>query len=98
MKKFFLLSLFLIFLFNTYLFSQEIPLKKAVIKVNELNCKMCAVSVERELRKLKGVKRYEISLDNEMVTVRFDSKEISVEDIIKAIEKTGYDAEEIKEK
>lgn len=97
MKKF-LLFFFLIFFSTTNLFSQETQLKKAVIKVNELNCKMCAVSVERELRKIKGIKRYDISLDNETVTVRFDAKEVSVEDIIKAIEKTGYDAEEIKEK
>lgn len=97
MKKI-LLFFFLILFTNTNLFSQEIVLKKAVIKVNELNCKMCVVSVERELRKIKGIKRYDISLDNETVTVRYDAKEVSVEDIIKAIEKTGYDAEEIKEK
>lgn len=94
MKRHLLYVFLLFFLLTGHLFAQKSELKIGKIKVNELKCKMCAVSIELAVKKLKGIEKYEANIDDEIVIVKYNPKDISLSEIISAIKKIGYEAEE----
>lgn len=64
------------------------------INIDGMKCMHCVAAVEKAIKELTGVKKYEISLDKGCVEVDFDDTRLGVDDIIEVIEDQGFGAEE----
>ena len=60
------------------------------IAVQGMTCNHCKMTVENAVQALAGVSQAEVNLDIGNVDVSFDAKQISVEEIKKAIHNAGY--------
>lgn len=56
-------------------------------------CGMCKKSIEKSLADEKGIKSSNLDVDSQMLTVVFDSKKTNANKIRKAVNETGYDAD-----
>ncbi len=65
--------------------------------IKGMTCAACSQRVEKTASKLQGVSKASVNLANEKLFVEFDDAVISPEDIEKAIEKAGYEAQQIKD-
>lgn len=59
-------------------------------------CESCKERIENRLNFTKGVKTSNLDLSNKVVTVIYDKNKVTPEEIRKAINKTGYDADSSK--
>lgn len=64
---------------------------KQKFDVYGMTCASCQAAVDKAVKKL-GVEEVNVNLINETMSVDYDSDKISVEDIIKAVSKAGYEA------
>ncbi|MEP1096033.1 MAG: heavy metal-associated domain-containing protein [Cyclobacteriaceae bacterium] len=77
--------------------AQKEPIKTA--KGNQIEiqtsaiCEMCQHAIEYDLAFVKGVKSAELNLDNKVVTVLYNPKKISPDEIRTSITKVGYHAD-----
>ena len=55
-----------------------------------MTCASCQAAVDRAIRKL-GVNDVNVNLINESMSVDYNEDKISVEDIINAVSKSGYE-------
>ncbi len=60
--------------------------------VTGMSCAACSAGIERTLNKADGVEKAEVSLMGECMTVAFDEKTITKEEIIAAVQSLGYGA------
>lgn len=65
---------------------------KETIRISGMSCAACAARVEKVLNNLEGIKNAAVNLAVEKAVVEYDKNIISIEDIIDAIKKLGYDA------
>ena len=65
---------------------------KETIRISGMSCAACAARVEKVLNNLEGIKNAAVNLAVEKAVVEYDNNIISIEDIIDAIKKLGYDA------
>lgn len=65
-----------------------------VFKITGMSCAACSRAVERKVGKLEGINEASVNLASEKLYVDFDENKLSKEDIISAVEKAGYGAEE----
>jgi len=63
----------------------------------QMHCENCEKKIKGNLRFEKGVKKIDTSIADQTVTVRYDADKTSVEKLIKAFPKFGYQARELKE-
>ena len=63
------------------------------IKISGMTCQACAVSVQKSLEKVKGVKRAEVSSDKGLATVVYDDAQANEQQLRDAINKTGFKAQ-----
>ena len=63
------------------------------IKVSGMTCQACAVSVQKNLERTKGVKRAEVSSEKGLATVVYDDTQVNEQQLRVAIDKTGFKAE-----
>ncbi len=63
------------------------------IKVSGMTCQACAVSVQKNLERTKGVKRAEVSSEKGLATVVYDDAQVNEQQLRAAIDKTGFKAE-----
>lgn len=63
---------------------------KGTYKIEGMTCASCASAVERSTRKLDGVKSSNVNLASEKMTIEYDSELVSLNDIKRTIEDTGY--------
>ncbi|MBI3512417.1 MAG: heavy-metal-associated domain-containing protein [Bacteroidetes bacterium] len=59
-------------------------------------CDMCKSRIEKEVRAMKGVKSADLDLTTKILTVEYNPKKISPENIRTAISNIGYDADDVK--
>jgi Cu+-exporting ATPase len=57
-----------------------------------MNCGSCVLHIENDVKKLKGVHSINVNFASEVATIELNPQEISEEEIIKQIKKTGYTA------
>lgn len=69
---------------------------KKKITISGMHCASCASNVERSLRKVSGIKNVSVSLLTRKGFIESD-KEISDEEIRKAVSRTGYKVDNIEE-
>lgn len=67
---------------------------KKKITISGMHCASCASNVERSLKKVSGIKNVSVSLLTRKGFIESD-KEISDEEIRKAVSRTGYKVENI---
>jgi len=66
-------------------------MKKVDIDILGMTCAACSARVEKALNKQEGVIKASVNLLSNKATIDFDEEKISPEDLIKTIEKTGYE-------
>lgn len=70
--------------------------KKAAIDVLGMTCAACSNRVEKAIRKQEGVIESSVNLLAQRATVEFDPEKINMDQIIKTIQKTGYEVPLVK--
>jgi Cu+-exporting ATPase len=72
--------------------------KKIVLPISGMHCQACALSIEKVLSNLKGVKEVNVSFANERALVEFDPDITPLKEIEEKIALLGYKVIESKEK
>jgi copper chaperone CopZ len=65
---------------------------EVVIPVEGMTCLTCELTIESGLKRLPGVQYADARVVEQAVSVRYNPAQISVEDMVEAINKTGYRA------
>ncbi|GAA0740256.1 heavy metal translocating P-type ATPase [Clostridium oceanicum] len=65
---------------------------KKSLNIEGMTCTACAKAVERATRRLDGVKESNVNFATERLNINYDDSKVSLEDIKKSIEKSGYKA------
>lgn len=66
-------------------------MKNVTIEVSGMMCEGCANSVESALKGVSGVKRADVSLEEERARLSVDD-EVAEPDLVTAVEDAGYEA------
>jgi P-type Cu+ transporter len=69
----------------------EAPNERVELAIEGMTCASCAARIEKRLNKLEGVSA-SVNFASEHAAVAFDPRVVSVDDLIGAVEKTGYHA------
>ncbi|NGX53127.1 MAG: putative copper-transporting ATPase PacS, partial [Candidatus Anoxychlamydiales bacterium] len=64
--------------------------KKISFSISGMHCASCVNSIEKEIKKLDGIKKVNINFASSLAFVEFDDKNLKDTDIFKAVEKAGY--------
>src|ERR1700741_3674744 len=91
-KKLTFITLLLFFVGGTAL-AQNPRRTKATIKTSA-ECKFCKQSIEKSLGAMNGVRKVTCDYQKHEVYVMFNSKKTSLNDIKKALNDLGYDADD----
>src|SRR3989338_874378 len=76
-------------------------MKKEIFKISGMHCASCAITIEKAISKLPGIKLAQVNFASETLLVEFDEKEISAKTLKDAVKSVGYEliingAQEIK--
>lgn len=66
--------------------------KTIKLKITDMNCGSCVLHIESDVKKLKGVHSINVNFASETATIELNSEEITEEEVIRQIKKTGYTA------
>lgn len=82
---------------NTIWTLQESANKKSetVVIQTSAQCGTCKTTIEKALKKTQGVKKATLDLDTKKVTVKYNPKKITPNQIRQAINNAGYDADQL---
>ena len=64
--------------------------KKITIKVQGMECAACAAKIERQLKKINGVKDAVVNFAVEKVTIQYDREQVGVDNLVATITDLGY--------
>jgi Cu+-exporting ATPase len=67
-------------------------MKTEKYNITGMACSACAAHVEKSVSKLVGVQDLSVNLLTKSMSVKFNEKELSSQDIINAVQEAGYDA------
>jgi len=70
-------------------------MKRIVFEISGMHCTNCAGTIEKSVRKVKGVKSAAVNFAADSAQVEFDEKRTSVDELKKAVQDAGYEAEEV---
>lgn len=94
MKK--LLSVVIMSLMTIVMSAKDI--KTAVFTtIPQMHCEKCEQKIKGNLRFEKWAKKIVTSVPNQTVTITYDADKTTIDGIIKAFEKIGYEARQLKE-
>jgi len=65
---------------------------RAVFTVKDIDCTTCAFAIEKQVKKLKGVKGVKTAMMLNKIFVDFDPFKVGLDEIKEAVNKTGYSA------
>jgi copper chaperone CopZ len=68
---------------------------RAVLKVSipSMDCAACAASIQKQITDELGVQKAQVNFDTKEALVYFDANRISRDQVIRAINNTGFKAE-----
>ncbi|MBS3105251.1 heavy metal translocating P-type ATPase [Candidatus Woesearchaeota archaeon] len=69
---------------------QKSSVKKTSISISGMHCASCAMTIERALKKTKGVAKASVNFASEKASVEFNENEVDEDAIKQAILKSGY--------
>ena len=72
-------------------------MKNKTYKISGMACAACSASVERVVSRLEGVKKCEVNLITEKMSVTFDEKKVGDTQFFEAVEKAGFGISEEKQ-
>ena len=64
--------------------------KDVTLPITGMTCANCALSIERNLKKLQGVEETNVNFASEQALVSFDPELINIDELIKKVEDVGY--------
>jgi len=64
--------------------------KNVTVPVTGMTCANCALNIERNVKKLPGVKEANVNFATEQAAISFDSDEIQIRDVVGKIHDAGY--------
>ena len=67
-------------------------MKEERYDISGMHCAACSASVERVTRKLPGVERSDVNLTTGIMTICYDEKQVTPEQIVAKVEKAGFGA------
>jgi len=70
-------------------------IKTIKLKITGMTCAGCSNHVTQVLEAIKGVSNVELEYPGDVATIKYNSKTTDKEELIKAIEKINYKAEEV---
>lgn len=94
MKSRHVISLSLMMLFIALVFEAKAQSQEVVIQTTA-QCGECKVNIEKALLAEKGVRFAELDIKSKKVTVVYNPKKITPDDLRKAISLVGYDADNV---
>ena len=59
---------------------------KEKFSISGMSCAACSAGIERRISHLKGVEKVEVSLMGECMLVEYNEKELSLENIMQAVQ------------
>lgn len=68
--------------------------KKERISIGGMHCATCALTIEKNVKKLKGVSSFNVNFSTGTAIADFDSEKTSIEEIKGAVKKSGYEVVE----
>src|SRR3989344_7738504 len=68
-------------------------MKKEIFKIKGMHCASCAITIEKAVSGLRGVKTAQVNVATETLSVEFDEKIIPESSFFKAVESVGYKLE-----
>ncbi len=71
----------------------EQALTKQTMKIEGMSCAACAQSIEEALARVNGVEEAAVNFAAEQATVNYQPSEVTSEELVETIKKTGYDVE-----
>ncbi len=69
----------------------KVPAKKQEMPVTGMTCANCASNIEKALKKMSGITVASVNFASERVLVEFIPSIVSLDEIVSAIQKIGYD-------
>jgi Cu+-exporting ATPase len=66
------------------------PDKNVTLPITGMTCANCALNIERNVKKLPGVKEMNVNFATEQASVAFDADEIQINDVVEKIHDAGY--------
>ena len=72
----------------------DVVLDKVELRLKGMTCAACAARLEKALSGLDGVVKAVVNFAMGNATVEYNASQVTVGDMIKAVQKAGYDAEE----
>jgi Cu+-exporting ATPase len=72
----------------------DVVLDRVELKIKGMTCAACAARLEKALNRLDGVVKAAINFAMETASVEYNSSQVTVKEMIKAVQRAGYDAEE----
>ena len=70
--------------------AEKAEIKVSGISIGGMHCASCALTIERALSKVPGVKSANVNFATEKANVEYDPSKVTEEALEKAVEKTGY--------
>ena len=71
--------------------------KTETVKIKtSAECDMCKERLETALAYTAGVKKSDLDIESQIITVTYNPNKITADEIRKVIAKTGYDADDVK--
>jgi Cu+-exporting ATPase len=72
----------------------DVVLDKVELRLKGMTCAACAVRLEKALNRLEGVVKAAVNFAAGTASVEYNPSQVAVKDMIEAVQKAGYDAEE----
>ncbi len=68
------------------------------LKIEGMSCAACSQAVEKALKKTEGISEANVNLPAEKAYIKYNPIKLTLEDIVKVVQNSGYDVERKKEK
>ncbi|MGQ9864037.1 MAG: heavy-metal-associated domain-containing protein [Bacteroidia bacterium] len=88
------MRLTLIGLFMGFVWAQQ--LEKVEIQSSRIVCSTCKRTIIRNLSKVKGIHKVDVSVEEKKIWVEYEPDKIRPKEIREAIRKIGYDADDMR--
>jgi Cu+-exporting ATPase len=74
-----------------YLYKESMPTKTFNIPISGMTCANCALTVERSVKKVEGIKDIQVNYASETAKISFEDHKTNLKEVQSSIIKAGYD-------